>query len=148
MHPGSLFRVGSYISCICSKGDSPSSGSMQSQLRWQRMMLCTAHDCAIVSANFVFDLSFISDKYRCVLAVGVTSCMSFNSIRRYRRVQYHQFLVSEVLHVRHAYSVMVKSAAARIQKDPTLWNPCDELMLASNSDHLNGVIVSIELLNL
>lgn len=104
------------------------------------------YDCAIVSANCVFDLSFISGKYRCVLAVGIMSCTSFNSIVRYRRVQYHQFLVSKVLHVRNAFSVMVKSAAARIQKDPALWNLCDELMLASISDHLNRVIVSIELL--
>lgn len=55
---------------------------------------------------------------------------------RNRRVQYHQFLVSKMLHVRNAYSVMVKFAAAHIQKDPALWNLCDELMLASNSDHL------------
>lgn len=88
-------------------------------------------------ANCVFNLFCISDKYRYVLAVCIMSLASFNSMIRNRRVQYHQFLVSKMLHVRNAYSVMVKFAAAHIQKDPALWNLCDELMLASNSDHLN-----------
>lgn len=87
-------------------------------------------------ANCVFNLFCSSDKYRYVLAVCIMSLANFNSMVRNRRVQYHQFLVSKMLHVRNAYSVMVKFAAAHIQKDPALWNLCDELMLASNSDHL------------
>lgn len=43
---------------------------------------------------------------------------------------------SEILCVRNVHSVMVKHAAAHLQKDPALWNPCDELMLARTSDHL------------
>lgn len=117
-------------------GESPPSASVQNQLHWQRTILFCMYEYVIDLPNCVFDLFCISDTPRYILTVCVMACMSFNSVISSRRVQYHPFLVSKMLHVRNAYSVMVRFAAAHTQKDPAFWNLCDELMLASNSDHL------------